>query len=85
MSERFGIRFYGAGYYTDTESNEANDEKTVYFEVKPSLYYLLTENHYLELAYQYQNKKELDRPGNPATQRNRAWLGIVLQFPKKWN
>ena len=85
MSERFGIRFYGAGYYTDTESNEADDEKTVYFEAKPSLYYLLTENHYLELAYQYQNKKELDRPGNPVTQRNRAWLGIVLQFPKKWN
>ena len=85
MHERFGIRFYGSSYYTDTESNEADNEKTVYFEVKPSLYYLLTENHYLELAYQYQNKKELDRPGNPVTQRNRAWLGIVLQFPKKWN
>jgi hypothetical protein len=85
LRERFGFRFYGSGYYTDTEHNEAKNEKTVYFELKPSLYYLLTENHYLELAYQYQNERELDRPGNPVTQRNRAWLGIVLQFPKKWN
>jgi hypothetical protein len=85
LSERFGFRFSGSGYYTDTESTNAKDEKTTYFELQPSLYYLLTENHSLELNYQYQNKRELDEPGNPVTQRNRAWLGIVLQFPKKWN
>ena len=85
LSERFGFRFYGSGYYTDTESTEAKNEKTTFFELSPSLYYRLTENHTLELKYEYQNKKELDRPGNPVTQRNRGWLGIVLQFPKKWN
>jgi hypothetical protein len=85
LSERFGFEFRGSGYYTDTESSNAEDEKTIYYQVEPSLYYLLTENHYLELKYQYQNKRELDGPGNPVTQRNRAWLGIVLQFPKKWN
>jgi hypothetical protein len=85
LSERFGLRFYGSGYYTDTESTNAKSEKTTYFELRPSLYYLLTENHSLECQYQYQNKTEHDRPGNPVTQRNQAWLGIVLQFPKKWN
>jgi hypothetical protein len=85
LSERFGFEFRGSGYYTDTESSNAEDEKTIFYQVEPSLYYLLTENHYLELKYQYQNKRELDGPGNPVTQRNRAWLGIVLQFPKKWN
>jgi hypothetical protein len=85
LSERFGFRFSGSGYYTDTESTNAKNEKTTYFELQPSLYYLLTENHSLELNYQYQNKRELDEPGNPVTQRNQAWLGIVLQFPKKWN
>ncbi len=84
LSERFGFRFYGAGYYTDTESTNAKDEKTTFFELTPSLYYLLTENHFLELKYEYQNKKELDRQGNPVTQRNRIWFGLVLQFPKKW-
>jgi hypothetical protein len=85
LSERFGFIFYGSGYYTDTESNDADNDKTIYFELHPTIYYLLTENHSLELNYQYQNKKELDEPGNPVTQRNRAWLGLVLKFPKKWN
>ena len=85
LTERFGFNFSSSAYYTDTESNDAPNEKTTYFEVNPSLYYLLTENHSLELNYQYQNKRELDEPGNPVTQRNRVWLGFVLNFPKKWN
>jgi hypothetical protein len=85
LSERYGFKFYSSGYYTDTESTNAKDEKTTYFDLRPSLYYLFTEIHSLELQYQYQNKKEHDRPGNPVTQRNSVWLGIILQFPKKWN
>jgi len=85
LSERFGFNFRGSAYYTDTESNDAPNEKTTYFELNPSLYYLLTENHSLELNYKYQNKRELDEPGNPVTQRNRVWLGFVFNFPKKWN
>jgi hypothetical protein len=84
LHERFGFGFYGAGYYTDTESAEAKDEKTTYFELRPSLYYLLTENHSLEFRYEYQNRKEYDRPGNPVTQRNRFWLGFTFRFPKKF-
>jgi hypothetical protein len=85
LSERFGFNFFGSAYYTDTESSDANNEKTTFFELKPSIYYLLTENHSLELNYQYQNQRELDEPGNPVTQRNQVWLGLVLKFPKKWN
>jgi hypothetical protein len=83
--ERFGFRFYGSGYYTVTEANQAKNEKTTFFELKPSIYYLLTENHFIELKYEYQNKKELDEPGNPVTERNRGWIGVTLRFPKKWN
>jgi hypothetical protein len=85
LLERFGFRFYSSGYYTDTESTIAKNEKTTFFQLNPSLYYLLTENHSLELNYEYQNLRELDEPGNPVTQRNRVWLGVVLNFPKKWN
>jgi hypothetical protein len=85
LSERFWFDFSGSAYYTDTESNQADNKKTIYFVLNPSLSYLLTENHSLELNYQYQNKKELDEPGNPVTQRNRVWLGFVLKFPKNWN
>jgi hypothetical protein len=84
FQERFGFRFSGAGYYTHTEGTDSNDEqKTTYFVLSPSLYYLLTENHFLELNYEYQNKRELDERGNPVTQRNRVWLGVTLRFPMK--
>ena len=84
FSERFGFKFDGSIYYSDTESQEANDDKTRYFKLKPSLYYLLTENHSIELDYQYQHETELDEPGDPVSQRNKVWLGFVLRFPKKW-
>ena len=85
LSERFGFKFYGSAYYTDTVSDQAEDQKTIYFVLTPSLYYQLTANHSLELNYQYQNIKELDEPGNPVSQRNIAWFGLILNFPKKWN
>lgn len=83
LLERFGFKFYGSGYLTDTESSETEDQKTTYFELKPSFYYLLTENHSVVLAYEYQNEKEFDEPGKPLTQRNKVWLGFKFKFPKK--
>jgi hypothetical protein len=86
LLERLRFRFYGAGYLSEEESNNLDDgDKTRYFELSPGFVFLLTGNHSLELAYQYQNAKEFDEPGNPVTQRNRVWLGIQLKFPKKWN
>ena len=85
LLERFGFNFYGSGYYSNTDSSEEEDEKTVFFELKPSLYFRITENHTIELTYNYQNEKEYDRPGNPTTQRNAVWLGFVFRFPKKWD
>ena len=84
LKERYGFKFFGAVYYSDTESNPTTSDKTTYFELAPSLYYLLTEDHRLVLEYNYQNQREFDKPGNPVSQRNRVWLGLVLQFPKKW-
>ena len=85
LSERFGFKFNGSAYYTNTVANQDKDQKTTYFVLNPVLYYKLTENHRLELNYQYQNQRELDEPGNPVSQRNRVWLGFEINFPKKWN
>lgn len=82
--ERLGFEFYGRGSFTDTESNNAKDDKVRYFDLNPSLYFLITENTILNLVYSYQNEKELDEPGNPVTERNRAWIGLTIKFPKKW-
>jgi hypothetical protein len=84
FQERLGFRFYGAGYYSNTESNQLDNDRVIYFELRPLIYYMLTENHSIDLGYTYQRKTELDQPGDPVTQRNRAWLGLTLRFPKKW-
>jgi hypothetical protein len=83
LRERFGFRFDGAGYFSKTDSSDAKNEKTTYFELQPAFYYRLTENHSLVLAYAYQRKIEHDKSGDPTTQRNRAWIGLELKFPKK--
>jgi hypothetical protein len=85
LLERLGVRFYGAAYLSDTESDEANGDKVRFFELRPALYYMLTENHSLLLSYEYQNQKEFDVRGDPVTERNRMWLGFEFKFPKKWN
>jgi hypothetical protein len=81
--ERFGVKFNGSGYYSRQESGDK--EKVRYFILTPALYYMLTEEHSLDVSYSYQNQVELDEPGNPETQRNRVWVGLNLKFPKKWN
>jgi hypothetical protein len=84
LSERFGCQFYGAGYVSKESSDNTPGDKVKYFIVRPGIYYRLTENHVLGLTYSYELQKELDEPGNPVTQRNRVWLGLTLNFPKKW-
>jgi hypothetical protein len=81
--ERFGLKFDGSAYYSRKESG--NKDKVRYFALTPSLYYMLTQEHSLELFYSYQNQVELDEPGNPETQRNRVWITLKLKLPKKWN
>jgi len=84
LSERIGFKFDGSVYFTDTESNESASEKTRFLKLSPLFYYLLAENHLIELKYEYQNERESGKPGNPVTERNRVWLGLVLRFPKKF-
>jgi hypothetical protein len=80
--ERLGSRFSSSIYYSRKESGDK--EKVRYFILTPSLYYMLTQDHSIELFYSYDNKVEMDEPGNPETQRNRVWMSLNLQFPKTW-
>jgi hypothetical protein len=85
MTERLGIRFAAKAFHSNRENNDTPNDKVITFELIPALYYMLTENHFVELAYDYRNERELDKPGNPVTQRNQVWLGLQLRFPKKWD
>ncbi len=85
ITERFGARFRGNGYYSNTENNNEPSDKVVSFELIPALYYMLTEDHFVELAYKYRNQRDLDEPGNPVAQQNQGMLNFVFRFPKRWD
>jgi hypothetical protein len=85
LSERFGIRFRGNGYYSDRENDNRPDDKTVSFDVNPAFYYRLTENHFVELLYSYRYQRELDEPGDPSRQRNIVAISFNFLFPKRWD
>ena len=85
ITERFGFRFRGNAYYTNTENKDAPDDKVISFELDPAIYYMLTENHSVQLAYNYRHEKELNEPGNPTTDRNLVTLSFNFVFPKRWD
>lgn len=85
ITERFGARFRGNAYHSIREKRDEPGDKVVSFELNPAIYYKLSENHSVELSYNYRNQHELDEPGNPMTQRNRVALFFKFSFPQKWD
>jgi hypothetical protein len=85
ITERFGFRFTGNAYHSNRENRDAPDDEVISFDLNPGLYYLLTENHFVELTYRYRNQRELDEPGNPVTQSNNVELSFYFAFPQRWD
>jgi len=85
ITERFSFRILGKLFFSrvDAQSDSvSDDEDRRFFEITPSLNYLITENHYLELAYSYSNENDDDEKPSKRD-RNRVWLNITFTFPKK--
>jgi hypothetical protein len=85
ITERFGFKFTGNAYHSNRENSDAPDDEVISFDLNPGLYYLLTENHFVELTYRYRNQRELDEPGNPVTQSNNVELSFYFAFPQRWD
>jgi hypothetical protein len=85
FTERFGFKFGGNAYHSNRENNDAPNDKVVSFDLTSALYYRLTENHFVQLAYTYRNQRELNEPGNPTTQRNFVVLSFNFAFPQRWD
>ncbi len=85
LSRRFGLGFRGNIYYSNLiEDSPENDDDRWYFDVSPSAFYRLTEDHLLRLLYSFNQQTELDRKGNPKKDRHRIWLQLTFNFPKTW-
>jgi hypothetical protein len=83
LSERFVLELYGDFYITREDDDSISDRDTVYFDIIPSLRYLLTENHSLVLSYNYtiDHDRSLDEDRNK--ERNRVWVMFEFGFPYK--
>lgn len=84
ISERFLFKIKGYAYVTKENGNSEFDEDTTYFDIIPSLNYLITENHSVSLAYGYTIEHDRTLDDNPNTQRNRIWIAFEFGFPQKW-
>ena len=84
LSERLLFKLKGTFYVTQEDGDSPSDEDTVYFDIIPSLNYLLTENHSISLAYGYTIEYDRAVDEDQDTQRNRVWLVYEFAFPQKW-
>jgi hypothetical protein len=80
FTERTGIQLNGRYYYSKTEG-ETDDDKREYYQVGPQLFYHLTENHIIFIAYDYAQDYRKDLSIDPRIDRQRFWAGVNLNFP----
>jgi hypothetical protein len=85
LSRRFGVGFRGSVYFSQLiEDSPENDDDRWYYDVSPSAFYRLTENHILRLRYSYNYQKLLDVDNDSTLDRHRIWLQLTFNFPKTW-
>ena len=85
VTERFSAGVNSRLSLTQPDDADAIYDKEIwYFTVTPSLSYRLTENHSLRLSYSYQQQYDRNIEDDPRIARNRVWLSLNFNFPKKW-
>jgi hypothetical protein len=85
LSRRFGVGLRGGVYYSNLiEDSPEDDDDRWYFNVSPSAFYRLTENHILRLLYSYDQETRLDAEDGRRRDRQRIWLQLTFNFPRMW-
>ncbi len=80
FTERIGLDLNGRYYNTRTEGENNNDTRE-YIQAGSDLFYNLTENHAVFIAYEYSQDYQENIEDEPRAERNRIWAGIRLSFP----
>jgi len=83
LTSRFSVRLLGSLYFTKSTGTSQNEDRR-YYEVTPSLNYMITENHSLALGYSYSNEHDKMLTDDQDRDRNMAWLTLNFNFPQKW-
>jgi predicted porin len=80
FSERMGIFLIGRYFHTEDEG-EFDDNTTEFISGRAEIFYNMTKNHIIFVAYDYSQEDLKDVDNVPKTERNRIWAGIRLNFP----
>lgn len=83
LSERFIFELDGDFYITREDSDSISDTGTVFFDIIPSVRYMLTENHSVRLSYNYTIEHDRSLDKNRDTERNRLWIMFEFGFPRQ--
>ena len=85
LSRRFGVGLRGGVWYSNLiEDSPEDDDDRWYFNVSPSAFYRLTEDHILRLLYSYDQETRLDAEDGRKRDRQRIWLQLTFNFPRMW-
>jgi hypothetical protein len=84
LSERLAFKLGGYFYITREDGSSLSDINIVFFDIAPSLRYMLTENHSVSLAYNYTIEHNRTLETNRDKERNRVWIVFEFGFPDKW-
>lgn len=86
ITERFGTEFAVSYYYTKSEGDiQIRYENRRYLEIRPTVFYRITEDHRIELGYLY--ARDQDKAvvvADDTADRNRVWISFNFSFPTKW-
>jgi hypothetical protein len=80
FTERTGTELNGRYIYTKND-RDVDAYSTDYYQVGAKLFYYLTENHLIFIAYDYSQDYDEHYDNDPRAERNRIWAGISLNFP----
>ncbi|HPQ42822.1 MAG TPA: hypothetical protein PKZ42_01235 [Syntrophales bacterium] len=84
LSNRVSIGITGSYYFTESLDETRYDMDERFFNITPSIYYKITENHSLELSYEYSYAEDRNLPGDNEAVRNIVWVTFNFAFPQKW-
>jgi hypothetical protein len=80
LTERMGLELNGRYYYTQNE-DEDNDDTSEFVQAGSEIFYNLTKDHEIFIAYRYSQDDQKEIEDTPRAERNQIWAGIKLNFP----
>lgn len=80
FTERLGLNIEGLYIYTRNEGDD-DTRTTEYVEATPELFYRLSENYIVFVAYEYSQYYRKNVDEDSRAERNRVWAGLRAAFP----